>query len=155
MREISKIRVNEEDLILKDSKIRQSIANEFDISTKYNINDLVIYEGQLYKFISSHDAGVWNSEDVVPTTIDKVKKVLYYTSQVVSAQANGGQIMRIPSSGNNNNITVDTVVLSCTFEVPKRVMSNVTWESFNGYITFNGTVSEATTANVILGTKNN
>lgn len=82
------------------------------------------------------------------------KQILYFTGQAVSAASNA-QIMRIPSSGTNSSITTDTVVLNCTFANPAIFASNVTWTSYAGYITFSGTCTTATTANVTLGTKGN
>ena len=78
----------------------------------------------------------------------------YHTSQTVSV-ASSAQIMRIPSSGTDDKITTDTVVLSCVFANPQRIASNVTWQSYAGYVTFTGTCTTATTADVILGTKVN
>lgn len=80
-------------------------------------------------------------------------KVSYFQNQTVSATT--GQIMRIPASGTNSNITANTVVLECSFADPSAIAADVTWTSYNGYVTFSGTCSTATTANVVLGQKNN
>lgn len=82
------------------------------------------------------------------------KEVMYFTNQTVSV-ASSAQIMRIPSSGTNDNITTNTVVLECTFADPANIVSDVSWTSHAGYITFSGTCTSATTANVTLGTKGN
>ena len=82
------------------------------------------------------------------------REIMYFTSQTVSVASNA-QIMRIPASGTNSSITTDTVVLECTFAVPANITSNVSWQSYDGYITFTGTCTAATTANVTLGTKGN
>ena len=82
------------------------------------------------------------------------KEIQYFTTQTVSV-ASSAQIMRIPSSGTDDTITTDTVVLSCVFAAPANVTSDVTWTSYSGYVTFSGTCTAATTANVILGTKGN
>lgn len=81
--------------------------------------------------------------------------ILYFTDQAVSAMSSSGQLMRIPASGTNSLITINTVVLECTFAKPANIISDITWASYNGYITFTGTSSAATTANVTLGTKGN
>ena len=81
-------------------------------------------------------------------------KVLYYANQAVNV-ANNAQIMRIPSSGTDPNISIDTVVLECTFANASRVTSNITWTSYTGYIVFVGTCTAATTANVTIGQKGN
>lgn len=79
---------------------------------------------------------------------------LYFTGQSVSAATNA-QIMRIPSSGTDSRITADTVVLECTYADPSKITSNVTWNSYDGYITFIGTCTAGTSANVTLGQKGN
>ena len=82
------------------------------------------------------------------------KEIQYYSAQTVSV-ASGAQIMRIPSSGTSESITTDTVVLNCTFANPANITSNVTWTSYAGYITFSGTCTTATTADVTIGQKGN
>lgn len=75
---------------------------------------------------------------------------LYYVSQAVSVASNS-EIFRITNSA----ITTDTVVIECTFANPNAISSNVTWTSYDGYISFVGTCTSATTANVTLMTKVN
>ena len=84
------------------------------------------------------------------------KKILYFNNQPVSA-ASSQRIMRIPADNGvaNTAITENTVVLECTFANPEYIMSDVTWMSYNGYISFFGTCKAATTANIILGEKGN
>ena len=81
-------------------------------------------------------------------------KVLYYASQGVNV-ATSAQILRIPASGTDANISTDTVVLDCTFEDPDYIKSDVSWTSYTGYVTFVGSCTAVTTANVILGQKGN
>lgn len=80
--------------------------------------------------------------------------VLYYQNQAVNIATNA-QIMRIPSSGTDSNITTDTIVLDCFFSSKTNVLSDVSWQSYDGYIVFTGTVNMAITANVVLGNKAN
>ena len=82
------------------------------------------------------------------------KEIMYFYLQNVSS-ATSAQIMRIPANGSNSNITTDTVVLECVFADPRKITTDVTWTSYSGYITFSGTCSASTTANVTLGTKGN
>ena len=82
------------------------------------------------------------------------EEILYFTSQTVSAASNA-QIMRIPASGTNSNITTDTVVLGCVFANPAYITGDVSWTSYAGYVAFTGTCTTATTASVILGQKGN
>ena len=81
--------------------------------------------------------------------------IRYYTSQNVSTAATSSQIMRIPASGTDDNITVNSVVLNCTFANSNAITSDVSWTSNAGYISFTGTCSAATTADVTLGRRSN
>ena len=82
------------------------------------------------------------------------KRVLYF-SNLNTTGATNNTILRIPASGTNSLIDSNTVVLECTFANPAVIQSNISWSSTTGYITFTGTASAATTANVVLGTKGN
>lgn len=76
--------------------------------------------------------------------------VTYFTSQTVSVASNA-EILRITDT----SITTDTVVLGCVFDDPSYISGDVTWTSYAGYISFIGTCTVATTADVTLGTKIN
>lgn len=78
------------------------------------------------------------------------KEILYFYQRAVSA-ATSATIMTISDS----RITTDTVVLECTFARPDYITSSITWTSATGSITFSGTCTAATTANVTLGIKGN
>lgn len=80
--------------------------------------------------------------------------ILYFPSQTVSAATNA-QIMRIPASGTNSAITANSVVLECNFAAPQNITTNVNWTSYAGYISFTGTCTAVTTANVVVGRKAN
>ncbi len=84
----------------------------------------------------------------VKTYIDG--RIIYFYQMAVSA-ATSATIMTISDS----RITADTVVLECTFANPEYITSDVTWTSAAGSITFSGTCTAATTANVTLGQKGN
>ena len=45
------------------------IAEDFDITKSYAVGDYVIYDGDLYIFISAHAAGAWNSAHVSATDV--------------------------------------------------------------------------------------
>lgn len=78
------------------------------------------------------------------------KEILYFYQQNVSA-ANNAQILQITDT----SITTNTVLLDITFAAPANITSGISWQSFNGYITFTGTCTAGTTANVTLGQKGN
>lgn len=96
------------------------------------------------------DSGVWR--DVADTQARK--NILYYTNVSVSIGTNS-QIMRIPASGTNSDITTDTVVLNITFNYPRYITSDISWTSYAGYVTFTGTCTAVISANVVLGRKGN
>ena len=73
------------------------------------------------------------------------KETVYYHEQVVNV-ANNAEIMRIT----NASITPNTIVLDCIFSDKGSISPDVTWTSYDGYITFNGTCRGAQTANVTL-----
>lgn len=76
--------------------------------------------------------------------------IYYFYQQTVSA-ASSAEILRISS----NLITENTIVLECTFANPSAISGDVSWNSYNGYISFTGTCTSATTANVTLADKTN
>lgn len=88
--------------------------------------------------------------DTLQTDMASKSSVTYFASQTVSAVSNA-EILRITDA----SITTDTVVLGCIFADPSYVSGDVTWTSYAGYISFIGTCTVATTADVILGTKIN
>lgn len=93
------------------------------------------------------------------TTDIKNQKLLYFSSGGNNAMsvnvATNAEIGRIPASGTSSLITTDTVVLECVFANPSYITSNVSWTSYNGYVSFSGTCTAVTTANVLLGRKGN
>lgn len=50
--------------------VSDMIAAEFDATVPYTTGDLVVYEGNLYKFTADHAAGAWSTSDVAATTVD-------------------------------------------------------------------------------------
>ena len=84
------------------------------------------------------------------TDMESKSSVTYFTSQTVSVASNA-EILRITDT----SITTDTVVLGCVFDDPSYISGDVTWTSYAGYISFIGTCTVATTADVTLGTKIN
>lgn len=77
-------------------------------------------------------------------------KILYFYNQSVSV-ASSAEMFRITHS----SITANTVVLDCTFTNSGGIISDITWASYEGYITFSGTCIYGTRANIVLGQKGN
>ena len=106
----------------------------------------------------------WLDGEIVTFTYDGTRwcmqngssktSIIYFSGLTVNA-ANNAQILRVPASGTNPNITTDTVVLNCMFTNPSFIASAVSWQSYDGYVVFTGTTYSATTANVTLGRKAN
>ena len=140
-----------------ETEIRAIICAPFSTTTNYGIGDYVIQSAKLFRFTTAHSAGSWDASHVMQVlTMDEVKnaKNMYLVQRTVNAASNA-QIMRIPTSGTDSRITTNTIVLSCIFADPSKITSDVSWTSNAGYVTFNGTCTASTTADVILVQKGN
>lgn len=82
---------------ISDAKSRANFAPEFSTGTSYVVDDIVTYEGVLYKCTTAHSAGAWNSAHFTQTTCadafsgggSSVKKTRYtITASSWSASAN-------------------------------------------------------------------
>lgn len=63
-----RVTIGEELNTLNIEKVNNNvIAPIFTTDNNYNINDIVLYNGNLYRFISQHTAGVWNETEVTQT----------------------------------------------------------------------------------------
>lgn len=82
------------------------------------------------------------------------KQIQYFYEQTVNV-ATSAEILRIPASGTSNNINTDTVLVNISYANPSAIASGVSWKSYDGYISFSGTCTASTTANVTLGQKGN
>ena len=145
------------------TKLLNDVADTFSTAVSYAVGDVVLYDGDLYRFTSAHSAGAWDSSDVTAVSVTDLldilqtnidKEVLYFASQNVSV-ANNAQMIRIPASGTDSKITTDTVLLRCDFANGYYVDIDYSWQSYNGYFVISGTCTSATTANVTLGKKGN
>lgn len=76
-------------------------------------------------------------------------KMHQYKSVTVNAGVNQ-QIIRLPSSGTDAKITTNTVLLDIQFAAPRRVISDLTWTSYAGYMVIEGTCTSATSAELII-----
>ena len=71
--------------------------------------------------------------------------VIYYPQRTVSVASNA-EILRITDPVINSNV----VVLECTFDNPSAIEGDISWTSGYGYISFVGTCTSATKANITL-----
>ena len=131
MADVSKINVNGTAYNVKDATARTTAASKLSDAPS---------DGKEY----ARKNGAW--AEVSGGGSD----ILYFYQQAVSS-ATSAEIMRITDSA----ITADTIVLECTFAEQVTIISSVTWTSAAGYISFIGTCTEATTANVTLAKKSN
>ena len=90
-------------LVKNDGSIDQNqyakevdLAQEFSTATNYVIGDYVTYLGNFYKFTSNHNAGAWDSNDVI--TVDVVTLLGNKTDRVSSAT--NGNFAGLDASGN-------------------------------------------------------
>ena len=75
-KDIIKFNRNGSERYIGDSKARNSIAEEFNTITSYSTNDLISYNGSLYKFTSDHESGIWDNNEVIQTSIaNEIKDV--------------------------------------------------------------------------------
>lgn len=51
------------------SGVEAMISGTFNAELPYSIGDVVIYDGQLYKFTSDHAAGAWVAAEAAPTNL--------------------------------------------------------------------------------------
>lgn len=85
-------------------------------------------------------------QSTITTVENKIdNKILYFVNQAVSVATNA-EIFRITDSA----ITSEYVVLECYFVNRSGLDGDVSWASSNGYISFTGTCTTATTANVVI-----
>lgn len=50
-------------------EVSDMITGEFNTTTAYQVGQVVVYDGHLYKFDTSHAAGAWDSSEVTETTV--------------------------------------------------------------------------------------
>ena len=122
------------------------VAGTFSTSTAYAIDDLVIYQGVLYRFIAAHSAGAWNSAHVTACTIAEVMRH-FGTFQITGTVSSGSMTLtdaridsnhwRIPKNG-------------IQFGTPSNVTSGVDWSTniSNHTVTLSATYTAATTVDI-------
>ena len=71
-RGISTVRIDGTDYYVNDP----NIANEFATNLNYNRNELVTYQGKIYRFLQYHPAGAWNADHVINTSISFFSSVI-------------------------------------------------------------------------------
>lgn len=71
--------------------VSDMIATEFDATEAYAAGDLVVYDGDLYKFTASHAAGAWTGSDASEVTVADLIDAI--TSNISSIEATIGKIL--------------------------------------------------------------
>lgn len=97
------------------SKINDaSIAQKFVTNKNFSVNDIVSFNGKLYKFTSAHPAGSWTGSDVIEINLESVKQdVLTFDSQPIENSENpvtsGGIYSALPKYSNvGENLIIST-----------------------------------------------
>lgn len=54
---------------IRDTHIREMMAEEFSTLKDYAFGDYTVYDAEFYKFIVDHAAGIWNPNHVMKTTV--------------------------------------------------------------------------------------
>ena len=121
---------------------KADIAPEFDPTVSYAINDLVYYQGTLYRFTSAHAAGAWSSSVVTAVSVADELKILFKRGLI---HCSGTIPQGSTKTFSSNYITQNMVVVNAVFGTPSNVTSDVTWTTADGSITFAGTFAESTT----------
>lgn len=96
----------------------------------------------------------YNIKDTVARN-EVENKILYFSSLALTPRSTEDVVLRIPTSGIDDSITPDSIVLSCEFTLPRKIKSRINWQSYNGYMVFTGIVDGGATcyANVTIGKK--
>lgn len=149
---------------LKGAKGDQGDPGLDQISTDTNTSIVGVLAGNGSKIgtatidpapMAGHDTQLVSSAGI-KTYVDNAvaNEVLWYSGQAVSA-ATSAQICRVPSSGTDARITTDHVVSEVVWANPANITSDVTWQTYSGYVTFSGTCTAATTVTFQLSKKGN
>lgn len=66
----------EESKDIRDTHVRELIADEFSTQRNYAVGDYTIYDAEFYKFITPHSASTWNADHVLKLTVADELEVL-------------------------------------------------------------------------------
>lgn len=87
--------------------VAENLVPIFDETTTYEIDDLVFYEDNIYKFTQAH-TGAWSASDVEQTTVaDELKKaerVKDYALAAFPTDIASGSIVTIPDGADNTPV---------------------------------------------------
>lgn len=131
--------------------------NQISTATTTTLNGVLAGDGSNIGLAAFDNEPTASSPNLVNSgNIQKAiaDEILWYSAQAVSA-ANNAQICRVPASGTNALITADHVVSEVVFADPDNIISNVTWQTYAGYVTFTGTCIASTTVTFQLSKKGN
>lgn len=91
----------------------QNMAEEFDSTKDYESGDYVMHEGLLYLFSSSHTAGEFNTEEVIPVTLaDIMKGTIISVQASESGVANFGNLYLLQATTSDTSITIDDTIFT-------------------------------------------
>ena len=133
---------------LDDAKADNTvIADEFDSTATYAIDDLVIYQGSLYRFETTHAAGAWNSAHVVACTVAEVLRT-FAKFEIRGSASSGSSVTFTDARINSEHWRVPKNGIY--FGTPSNVTSNISWSTniTNHTITLQATFAGTTSVEI-------
>ena len=118
------------------------VASEFSATTAYAIDDLVIYQGSLYRFTSAHSAGAWNSSHVTACTVAEV--IQHFGKFRISGTVSSGNMTLTDARIDSEHWRVPNGGIY--YAAPSNVTSETNWSTdiVNHTITLSATYTAAT-----------
>jgi hypothetical protein len=116
---------------------------QFDATESYAIGDFVMYDGKLYKFLTSHAPGAWNPQEVQQTNLvkevdDMVKSD--YEEVIIDLKTETGDplpnvevVVTVEGEQNGRNLTTDAQG-RCTTNVQKGLEYTVSCANVPNYL---------------------
>lgn len=121
----------------------QSIAPAFSTTKAYAINDIVSYNGKVYKFKSAHPAGAWNSGHVDEVQTTSVFSTTEQTASSISAYVTNNAYTK------QSGITIDANGVAITgskyITLDSGYVKASGWTFSNGGLSYSVTDSQGTT----------
>lgn len=105
---------NEEQSVTDKANTGISTFPVFSEVTAYTVDQVVNYNGKLYKFTADHPAGAWNSAHVAPTSLKEIQdeklteldNKLYSVDKSVCLRSNTGKFIDFRNDDNGVTVTL-------------------------------------------------
>ena len=116
---------------------------DFDPTETYSVGDMVMYDGKLYKFLTGHEPGTWNPQEVQQTNLvyevnDMVKSdyeevVIDLKTETGDPLSNVEVVVTVEGEQNGRTLTTD-VQGRCTTNVQKGLEYTVSCANVPNYL---------------------